>query len=288
MRSVYFLLVLSISHPIFCLMGGSDTGYIGGAGNAAVLIFNGDQWITVDQTDHFCTGILVSELIVLTNGACYSELIPSKWTLVISGSRTPFESGMFHYVIDHKKIGTPKKHTPYYSLAILLLDHRIVIDAYTMPILLPTKDDHVGGEGQSYRVYGFGCATTEPPKDLRPGTSRLQLIYNPSPYLNVLENVRYQRREVCDSNQVAITDELKVLCFGDMKNISRRLSWGDNGAPLIGSKDFVLYGIACYNQHFEWDGDRLQALYYVDIKAYLGEILSAMKALMHDNAFRNL
>lgn len=228
----------------------------------------------------FCAGALISSQFVLTNGQCCAQEF--KETVIHLGSTSPFESGQFYQLAAYEHIGEAISNN--YQLCVIKLEREVKFNANCFPLALPTKHNAIGDTNQILYAFGYGSIMMEAPED---PIEIAILNYN---YKRVLSNelmaleLPLQEERLClEVFQKPDNISLTLRCHGYTAEPTKRLMYDDNGAPVVGSKDNVVYtimgtyaplkpGINTYNESYP--------LFGLDVFSARDDILGAMDRLL--------
>lgn len=277
-----FLLHLQLT-PIHGLSGAQLAATLPNhAGSGTVLIDCG----YVKYNLQYCTGALISEQIVLTSMMCTEYSSPIGSTRVIVGSYTPFETGHTYWGVARRGVGSGP--TRLMNFMLIKLDRPVTITPDVMPYALPGPRDDIDTTTQFYDIFGFGSTDLMAPPEVMPNAD---FRVNPNYELMRIEmaQLREHPESVCEKYyKKPGPSDLKFRCIGSLTHFDWRVMEYDNGAPLVGRTDRVVYAVACAALQFIYvssNGPYYQIpvpTYYMDVKHSVPQILDAMKYLMND------
>lgn len=282
MISVIFTLFLGISLPrtTYGIIGGTPAQPLKGAKGVAFI----DMGYGIVDPPH-CNGAVIASRFVLTLGDCCSD---DKYrTRVHVGSTTPFESGQFYKQADYQIIGSGS--SPGFQLCVILLERDVHFNENLTALALPSKSNSIDDKTQTLHAFGYGSIQIDEPTDpadeaihnyifLRLLSSEMMAIEFPS--IDVKQCERFFG--------VPATGQLKLRCHGYLERM-RRLMLDDNGAPVVGSKDNVVYTIMATHAPLRPGNIWTEAAFPtfgIDVYSARDEILAAMGRLSTPDASR--
>lgn len=224
----------------------------------------------------FCTGVLISNRMVLANGNCCRSP-PLNRTRIFMGSTKPFSGGQFYYVDDYRLFGVATY--PIYKLCVLRLDREVEFSEYVQPIALPSKADAMVCNDKDI-AYAFGYGSVhldredkkQNPIFQRVLSSELMAIFMP-----LLANTDCEK--FFGRHPVG---NWKLLCMGFTTDRTRRLMLDDNGAPVVGKRDRIVFAIgttySVLSGRYNWDKDSFP-FYFIDVASARDDISRAIRQM---------
>lgn len=227
----------------------------------------------------FCTGALITHIFVLTTGNC-----PIEPTTVITIHSDPLTYGDFYYSVKTKSFGDEKN--PDLRLQIIKLDRSVEFSQGIQPFSLPLNDEDRFDEDVDF--YGYGSIWFKKPSDVPRNEVNPRYQREISNELNFI-NLPNQTMATCNDRLGHYdTGNVKLFCYGftQRDKFDHRLMLDDNGAPMVGEKTRVVYGIAVpymYQMTEEqWNTEPVPT-YVIDVKNLVPQILATMKELIADH-----
>lgn len=272
------LVLLSRFNPLFAISGGFKANTMLPV-DGVVLIDN----VFGIGLPPFCTGALLSHRIVLTNGnCCYDSM---NRTTIYAGSMRPFESGEMYRPERYELIGNA--HSTHYKLCVIKVDRDIQFHHNLVPLGLPlVGKDAIYADSQLLYTMGFGSTQLDPATD--PEQAKVQnLIYQRemSDQMMAIELPLLAQWKCEGYYEKVYTAPYDLVCMGFRSDRTKRLMFDDNGAPVVGVKDRIVYGIAATYPALK-PGNNWQTTsfphYAIDVQSATPDILRAMKTLMED------
>lgn len=284
---IFHLIPFVLLRTVLCICGGEeDPESPNNIGAGVVHIDNGP-----DSAWQFCTGALISEQIVLTNVRCFQQgYVAEQRTIVTLGTKTPFEDGIFYYVIGWRKVGSATD--PNYNLGLLKLDRPVQVTFFVKPYALPAGSDSWEWHQDDQFMYVYGFGASEFLSEFTDEEGLQSMRENSNYRLMRVELSHIQERPPLICGQIwghqKNDSEHEMRCLGKGNDYNVRLMPGDNGAPMIGGTDHILYAIACTEKSRVMSGDNRSGLiyrypvwfYHVDVKSARVRIMAAMKELV--------
>lgn len=284
---ILIICLLTCSRFVFGISGGTPASIIGSwQGVGVVLIDNGPGLGNPSECQQMCTGVMVDYRLVLTNAACYCDQARRKWKTVVYMSMhwRVFQRAFVYYVIDYLEVN-PKKN-PVYELILLKLDREMKNLQDGMFLNLAGNRNPLNLTVQDFHVFGFGETTWIPRPGTKSGVPWEWAVTYDMQAISVKQSYHMQSVGECKANLKDTGQQGRdFLCFGRKNNPSKRLMYADNGAPLIGKEDRILYGLACartdgmlkpgFNKSHSFP------IFFNDIGAESNRIFRAIKILLN-------
>lgn len=265
-----FYLLLNFEQ-IFCISGGINAKEL--AASSGVVLIDNDLG---RGTPPYCMGALVNEQFVLTNGFCCDSNDDGK-TFIHIGSTTPLEESQIFQRVNFRVLGTA--HLVHYKLCVIKLDRAVQFGPNVLPLKIPEVFDNIKNKENPLDAFGYGSTVLDDKSNQYDDMGFQRWL---SPTLQAID-ISLLDKSLCDSAYGKVyTGASELHCVGYPKDRKKRLMLDDSGAPVVGSKDRVLYGLAVtyapLKSGINWHKDAFP-IHMIDMLSFRNATLLAMKEM---------